>query len=519
MRYSLNTICVPADLKSDEIVAGKPVRDRVEGANFEPGGIQEHHGFYHPGYMAWPLAYQAYAMLLDESVPPERRNPDVYLRHWQLAFDRLKQATLSNGRFIYCAGSDWINYGYGNAHILPIGIFAATRFGDRDAARLADEWLKLVEHEQALSGGAAQGVRLATMQRLYPKDFGWYEAISGASLAHALWVMDHMDTSKMPPPSTEEEYNAANVGTYHEPGAKLVWHRDRRRFASCSWRSAFGEWQALIQPVDLPHLLRFNHNSTGVLDVVGASHKTAIGPSSTNTFDGGGFWSLGTVDRLVREDKTGFPLVREHQALIVLPDGPAIFVNQCQALDDISVTRTGALGMRLAADIFNDSRVNLTIDGETRTFGQHPECDTWHDLGVRSLVIEDRLAIDAAAGEGSFQLLQRRSRPADRSAMIEPRHDGESLVSHALCFGPSANDPPRTVTKGEWFRDVVLVFWCDADPDTSHPKAIVVGEPPCAAIRFPELKRTVAVNFGDEEQTVASSAGPASVPARSVRVW
>ena len=424
---------------------------------------------------------------------------------------------LSNGRFIYCAGSDWINYGYGNAHILPIGIFAAIRFGDRDAARLADEWLKLIEHEQALSGGAAQGVRLATMQKLYPKDFGWYEAISGASLAHALWVMDHMDTSKMASPSTEDEYNARNVGTYHEPGAKLVWHRDRRRFVSCSWRSAFGEWQGLVQPVDRPNLLRFNHNSTGLLHVVGASHKTAIGASSTGTFENGGFWSLGTVDRMIRQDKTGFPLVREHQALIVLTDGPAIFVNQCQALEDISITRTGALGMRLAADIFNDNRVNLTIDGKTRSFGQHPKHDTWHNLNTRSLVIEDRLAIDAVAGDGTFQLLQRRSRPADRSTMIEPRHDGESLVSHALYFGPGAYDPPRKIKKGEWFRDVVLVFWCDADSESSRPKAIVVGKPPCVAIHLPELKRTVAVNFDDRDRTFDTPVGPVRVPAR--RAW
>ncbi len=68
-----------------------------------------------------------YAQLIDETLPESQRNPDVYLNNWRLAFDRLKQATFANGRFIYCAGSDWINYGYGNAHILPIGIFAATK--------------------------------------------------------------------------------------------------------------------------------------------------------------------------------------------------------------------------------------------------------------------------------------------------------------------------------------------------------------------------------------------------------
>jgi len=152
--YSLNAISVPDDVESAEVVAGEPLNARVKGANFEPGGIQEHHGFYHPGYMAWPLAYQLYAQLNDEHLPESQRNADVYLRNWRLAFDRLKQSSLANGRFIHAAGDDWNAYGYGNAHILPIGIFAASRFADADASRLAHEWLALMEHEESLIGHA-----------------------------------------------------------------------------------------------------------------------------------------------------------------------------------------------------------------------------------------------------------------------------------------------------------------------------------------------------------------------------
>ena len=81
------------------------------------------------------------------------------------------------------------------------------------------------------------------------------------------------------------------------------------------------------------NLLRFNHNSTGILEAVGTLPKAAIRSFATDTFSRGGFWSLGTIDRLVKTDKTGFPLVREHQALVALPDGPTVFIDQCQALD------------------------------------------------------------------------------------------------------------------------------------------------------------------------------------------
>ena len=102
--------------------------------------------------------------------------------------------------------------------------------------------------------------------------------------------------------------------------------------------------------------------------------------------------------------------------------------------------------------------------------------------------------------------------------MIEDRHDGESLVSHALYFGPPAYSPPRRVAAGEWFRNVVLVLRCDFDPAAARPSATVTGNPPCIAIHLPEVNRTVAINFADNEQTTDSPAGRITVAPRSVRV-
>lgn len=521
--YSLNSICMPDDMTSDRIVAGRPLKDRVKGANFEPGGIQEHHGFYHPGYIGWPLAYQAYAALLDETLPGPQRDPDVYLNNWKYVFDRLKQAAFAEGRFVYCAGIDWNSYGYGNAHILPVAIFAAARFADPDAALLADRWLSLVEHEQSLSGGAVQGARLATLQRLRMNDFAWYEAISGCSLAHSLWVMDHMDTSGMPQPATEDEYHSRNTGTYHEPNAKLVWHRDRHRWASICWRSAFGQWQVVVQPVELPHLLKFNHNGVGLIDATGTEPQKKYQFFEIGTFEEGGFWSLGTCDRLSKRAIHGnvFPLARQHLALVALPEGPTIFVDQCQAADQLWLLRDGGLGMRLAADVFNDNRVNILAGEAEHSFVQHPHNDTWHDLGSHSVTIEKRLTIHAIAGEGTFRLLQKRSRPPQRDQLLYPSDSvgvGESLLAHELYFGPPAYERPKIVPPGGWFRRQVLVFYCDPEHTPSQPSGSVTGEYPCLAVHLPEVKRTVAVNFSETESSTESPSGRITVGPRSVRI-
>lgn len=519
--YSLNSICLPQDLSSDELVAGVPVREWVKGANFEPGGIQEHHGFYHPGYVGWPLAYQAFAELMDRTLSPSDRDPDVYLRNWKLVFDRLKQGTFANGRFIHCAGDDWNAYGYGNDHILPIAIFAASRFRDPDATAMALGWLGLMEQAQDLTGGSIQGSRLARIEQGYHNDFAWYESISGATLAHALWVLDHLDSKPLPAPATEEDYNARNQGTYHEPNAQLVWHRDSHRWASASWRAAFHQWQIVVQPIGLPHLLKFNHNSVGMLAAADTIRTHRIRSTPTEKLDGGGFWSLGTIDRLRRKDDEQSFAVRQYQAVIALPKGPTVWIDRCQALTDIELTSTGSLGLRLAADVFNDRRTKFNISGQERSFGQHPERDTWHDLQTRSLTIEDQFTLHSLHGEGTFQLLQKRCRDPKFQERLYPNDRfavEESLLSHELYFGPPKCEVNQTVASGTLFRNVVLVMYCNPETTPETPIATVKDHGSCLVVDLPDSGRTVYVNFGDTPRSLEFQAGQIAIEPQTVRV-
>jgi len=525
--YSLNAICLPGDMTSEKIVGGKPLKARVRGANFEPGGIQEHHGFYHPGYMGWPLAYQAYAYLMDEDLPETDRDPDVYLHNWKYVYDRLKQATFSNGRFIYCAGFDWISYGYGNAQFMPAAVFAAAHFKDPDATRMANEWLALIEQRQALADGSVHGAALATMRRLRTNDFSWYEGQEGCCLAQALWVLDRIDLDAIPGPSSEADFNRANTGTYHEPNALLVWHRDPVRWASASWRSAFRQWQLIVQPVNRPHLLKFNHNGMGVIELVGTRDEKNVEWSSTETLPGGGFASLGSVGRHAkrvihgRPDNRVFPMVRQQQALIALPEGPTVLVDRCRALDQLWLLREGGLGLRLAADLFTDRQVRISTDGRQHVFEQERCRDTWHDLGTRGVTIEDALVIHALAGEGTFQLMTKRRRPPDADAMLyadDPFGAEESLVAHELYFGPPAYARARIVGADEEFRRQVLVFYCDPAQAPALPAGRVSGDASCVVVHLPEAGCTVAINFDEDEKTVDTPGGTVTVAGRGVKI-
>jgi hypothetical protein len=519
--YSLNSICLPQDLVSDELLAGVPLRQWVRGANFEPGGIQEHHGFYHPGYVAWPLAYQAFAELMDRSLSPASRNPDVYLHNWKLVFDRLKQGTFAGGRLIHCAGDDWNAYGYGNDHILPIAILAASHFRDPDAAAMAFGWLTLMEQAQELTKGSVQGARLARLERAHHNDFAWYESISGATLAHALWVLDHLESRALPVPATEQQYNARNQGTYHEPNARLVWHRDSHRWVSSSWRAAYGQWQTVVQPVGLPHLLKFNHNSVGMLATANTTPAAQVRSAHIELLDGGGFWSLGIIDRLRRQDDKKDFVIRQYQAVVALPEGPTLWVDRCQALTQIELSRSGSLGLRLAADIFNDRRVRITAPDRNMVFDQHPERDTWHDFHTQSVTIENLFTIHAVQGEGTFQLLQKRRRDPnlEQPAYASDRFAvEESLLSHELYFGSSECQTQETVAPQAFFRNVALMMYCDPDTTPKAPVAKVSGEGLSLVVDLSDVGRTVAVNFGEEPQTVTLENKAFTVEPQSIRV-
>src|SRR3972149_6220521 len=89
----------------------------------------------------------------------------------------------------------------------PAAIFAAAHYQDRFAARLADEWIKMIELQQAAGKGCILEPRLATFQRLHMNDFSWYEGQEGCALAQAIWLLERLGDRAIPAPATAAEYN------------------------------------------------------------------------------------------------------------------------------------------------------------------------------------------------------------------------------------------------------------------------------------------------------------------------
>ncbi len=510
---SLNALSMQTDLEDKTLIHGQPLCERVKEANFEPGGIQEHHGFYHPGYIAWPLAYLALAELADRNLDTNKRT-GVFLHNWKTVFNRLKQSTFCNGRLIHCAGDDWAVYGYGNSLLLPAVIFAAVEWQDADAAQIADEWLKLIEYQQSLSGGSVQAARQKTLQRTNLNDFSWYEAIDGACLAMAHWMLCQPGMNRIPEPSNEETYNLNQQSLYHAPNACLVWSRTQERWASMSWRSAYREWQAVIQPIHKPHMLKFNHNGIGIFETNKpdwyAKLKDKSLPNVTwhkiQPLNGNGFWSLGCIELYGKSAVHGTtgPLIKNYQALVALSEGPCLWVEFVETLDQVFLRRSASLGLQLAADIFNGNKARIQTGNRKRYFEPHPYQDTWIDLDSRSVTLDGDMHIQALWGEGTFHLLQKRQRDPEGERLLyenDPVGASETLLAHALYFGMQAYKRPIALGPGTILRDTGLFFSFGREIEKSHTKP--EGKSPyLRAIQIPGSEKWIVLNFNNTTQTL-----------------
>lgn len=480
--HALNSTSFPEDVTSSKCVAGRSLAERVVGANFEPGGIQEHHGFFHPGYMAWPLASLAVAFLLDQRLPPEERDPEAYLHHWQDVFARLKQCCLDNGRLIYAAGFDWNQYGYGNTRLLPAALFAAAHYMDRQAARLADQYLTLMEFQQARSGWAFQIERMATQRQLYPNRYAWYEAIDGMAIAESLWILDEferVDSALLVEPDAAEKYQSSTAGTYVEPRAQLAWHRTNRVFASFSWRAYPSGAQALVQPLHNPHLLKWNAGAAGILEFTDAAQIQALEWCQTQSFDEGGFYTIGQIVHGRWEDQRNVrPLARQILAMVALPKGLVLWIDRYQAMQNCEIETNLSFPVRLAADIFNGCAARLAVDGKELEYPQHPAVDTWHLLRGRQLTAGQSLTLTNLQGDGSFHLMQKRRRDPKGLTMLYGEGSAaceESLVSHDLYFG---SREPRLVASGEWIRKIIHALTCETEERENPEDIRIVGDDP-----------------------------------------
>ena len=416
-RFLVNAISVPADETNQDMVGGKPVRERFVGANFFPNYALDHHGYFNMGYSVITLSNAA--MLHFDMQSAGFEVPDSLYHHSANLWDTIRRMIFADGRLARIGGDSRIRYCYCQDYLLPSLIYAADCLNDDLALNLAEEQLDWVQHEAAYNeDGSFLDQRLAPLIDYSPY---YYTRLEGdradalgmaAAFAHTLRARGTAVDESLDREERLRRWEASVAGSWCEPEHGAVIHRSPTRLASFSWR-AFGLGQGMCLPPTDGHLAEWAYNLAGYVRFLGDDGKVPGGQTQhrrlldqhITTFEGG-FVTIGAimegVDIELAEGWRGTDSAEHQICFAALPDDHTVVgLEFCQAGPRRCYTaEVKGMHLNIPNDLYNGFERNLTAESGELTLGR-PESDLVLDLNSSWVNIDGVLGasvIDGAEG-------------------------------------------------------------------------------------------------------------------------
>ncbi|MDO4571332.1 MAG: hypothetical protein Q4D38_13180 [Planctomycetia bacterium] len=363
-RLFMNSISIPADEKSSQVVDGKRVSEWFVGANMFDSFACNHHGYQNVGYMN--ITTSNFALLHFSCKLRNFTPPDALYHHagelWQLE----KTCLFPDGRLARVGGDSRIRYCYCQDYALLAWIAARNVWGDEEAESFERGWLRQVRKEQ-LSNQTDRGAwfmaeRLQNLRRLSPLYFLRLEGDKACSLAAgALWHRWE-ECGILSKPAEKKEVTTS-LPSWHDPfhGAWCV--RGENRFASWTWRGAMNAG-GLCVPLDASDMAEWGENLAGQIWGVGKSNHAAPIKWTGDAFDGG-FATCGISQSLstggLAEGADNPKVAKKYIAAVALPDDATMVILQRAFVEnEVYLRRVRALNLMIPMDVFNDFERKIT---------------------------------------------------------------------------------------------------------------------------------------------------------------
>jgi hypothetical protein len=285
---AMNTLTTEADLASETIVAGSPVKEWVKGVNIHSDYSIENHGYFHFCYMACPLHSFAWDWLcwslpgIEGGTGAMGPWPESLDFHALDLMNRIKKYYLYDGRFAYAGGKEWPRYAYGLYFIMPVLVQHSQQHGDGQSRMIEGARLRKFDEEQRIHNDGSFYSGRFTDWVLSGRKGEWETDTAGH-----LSVCYLLHTLREPiPSSTLDEYNRAHNGSHKSP-SRHVMVRGDKRFASWSYKSAAGPLQGILIGSKSEDLAEWDYNLYGRVEVEGDSDTFRLGKHCEEVFDGG----------------------------------------------------------------------------------------------------------------------------------------------------------------------------------------------------------------------------------------
>ena len=433
-RFLVNSISVPSDAQSSEILDGKSVSERYVGNNFFSSYALNHHRYMNVGYMVICLSNAAMLHFLyrEKGIEP----PEALYHHvpdlWQL----VKTCIFPDGRLLRIGGDTRVRYCYCQDYLVPTLLLMEDKYRDPDCPAFEEGWLAIVKQEQDCNkDGSFLSKRVEKLAGVSPLYYSRLESDKAATLSMGLYWHRMLDGTL-----NREKNNADDISAFLRPltswkddyhGACL--HRGGKRIASWVWEAS-EKPQGLCLPPEKSDMAEWHQNLAGEVKGMGYFQRNIIESHKEHLFDGG-FLTYGTLrtrsEKFVAEGEGDREIAVEKIAFAALPDGATVLVMERAAAMNRDYFRSvKGLLLQIPNDVFNGNlrtyytaKGKMTIDG----YGSKEE---QLDLEGSWINIDDCLSVMKCYGDAPISLY----RPGTRQIQITNRlPDTGSLYADEIC--------------------------------------------------------------------------------------
>jgi hypothetical protein len=227
--FLINSISVPDDGNNEDIVDGKPVRERFIGPNFFESYALNHHGYLNTGYMVICLSNAAmlYFSFKEKGIDP----PEALFHHVKELWGLVKELTLPDGRLLRIGGDTRVRYCYCQDYCMPSWLMMEECFGDADCTGFEQGWLGLVEKETGYNNtGLFLSERCSKLSQTSPLYYTRLESDRACTLSMGAYWRRVFDI----PGEVRAEPSYA-MTAWHDEYHGSVMHKSPNRITSWTW--------------------------------------------------------------------------------------------------------------------------------------------------------------------------------------------------------------------------------------------------------------------------------------------
>jgi hypothetical protein len=439
-RFLVNSVSIPSDNYSKEVIDGKPVSDWYIGNNFFETYALNHHGYLNIGYMVICLSNAAmlHFMYRSKGITP----PKALYHHLSDLWKLVKECTFPDGRLLRIGGDTRVRYCYCQDYAIPTWLLMIDHYGEIECEELELGWLQQVRQEMENNGdGTYLSDRCGELEIQSPNYYTRLEADRAVTLSMGAYWRRIIDGFSVPQENQDHNSEMKNTLSkesyfwydgYH--GACL--HKSEKRIASWVWEAGESP-QGLCLPPDASNLAEWRWNLAGQVKGIGTKNDYKVISHKEKVFSGG-FLTSGLMEayseRMISEQQTKDITALHRVVYAALPDDTTIVVIQHAVTPFRSyLTSVKGLLLHIPNDLFNGyKRTYYFADRKSEKKGLNNK-EEIIDLNSKWINVDNRMGVIGVYGENDLTLYRPSRRQIGIKNVDNPDNTG-MLYSDEICY-------------------------------------------------------------------------------------